>query len=270
MNQDEIHHFLYSFFTKRKAKILNNEQGLLTVKLTEKLDQKLMNRPFYWQYVKKLGYEGDPMTITFISNKNRKEEKGEWIHFGSPRLNQLFQMVIEDGAYAELYEQVNVQQSNIPLYPWHVCNFIVRYNGAYVNDELISVGILLTNGTMRFQWMDEIIDENFSDKVPHYCYKIPPIISIKRASDLIYQEIEQRISMKSKGFENKSLDLYEKEIELIDQLFQERDEHFDESTKTNHKEQIYNRLYPEVKLLIINSGLFYLSKQLTEKLLTVH
>ncbi|MGM8214101.1 YqhG family protein [Bacillaceae bacterium W0354] len=269
MNQVEIHQFLYQFFTKRQATVINNEQGLLTVKLTEQLDQQLMNRPFYWQYVKKLGYQGDPMTVTFISDEQKKEEKGEWVHFGSPRLEQLFQIILQDGKYAELYENVQVTNERTALYPWFVCNFIVRYQGAFVNDELISIGVLLTNGTMRFRFMDEIIDEIFKDNIPDYCYKIPHIISPTRASTLVNQEIKQRIKQKSNDFEQQSLNLYKNELELIDELFKKREDDEIDSLKKNNEQQIYNRLFPQVKLQVINSGLFYLTKDKTNQLMTI-
>lgn len=270
MNQAEIHQFLINFFSKRQAEIIRDDEGLLEVKLTEKLDQQLMNRPFYWQYVKKLGYEGEPMTVTFISNESKKGEKGEWIHFGSPRLEQLFQIILDEGKYAELYENISVGNQRAPLYPWFISNFIVKYHGAYVHDELISVGVLLTNGTMRFRLMDDIKQYDFIDTPPNYCYKIPQIISPQRANQLIELEIKERIRQKAKNFEQLSLKIYEEELNLLNELLQSREEDDEDLQliKKNNEEQIYNRLYPKVSFVVINSGLFYLSQQLTQKLTT--
>ncbi|WP_175615237.1 YqhG family protein, partial [Piscibacillus halophilus] len=203
MNQAEIHEFLVQFFHKRQATIEYNEQGILRVKLTEELDKRLMNRPFYWQYVKKIGHQGEPMTVTFISDENKKDEKGEWIHYGSPRLEQLFQIILEEGKYTELYEN-NPSQDRQPLHPWFVCNLLVRYQGAYTHDEMVSVGVYLINGTMRFKMMDEILDQSFSTIIPDLCYKIPPIISTKRAVLMINEEIKERIEMKSAAFAEQS------------------------------------------------------------------
>jgi Bacterial protein YqhG of unknown function len=268
MNQAEIHDFLVQFFYKRDATIEFNETGILKVKLTEELDQRLMNRPFYWQYVKKLGQKGDPMSVTFISDENKKAEKGEWIHYGSPRLEQLFQLIFEEGKYTELYEQNSIQERQ-PLHPWFVCNLMVRYQGAYTHDEIVSVGVYLINGTMRFKMMDELLDEAFSTIIPDFSYKIPPIISSKRAVMMINGEIKQRIEKKSLEFAKQSKEIYEKEITMTEQLFQDRQEEDGELLKENIEKQIYDRLYPKVHLKLINCGLFYITEDRSKKMMSV-
>ncbi|WP_194840808.1 YqhG family protein [Filobacillus milosensis] len=268
MNQAEIHEFLVHFFYKRQATIELNERGLLKVKLTEELDQKLMNRPFYWQYVKKLGKQGEPMSVTFISDESKKEEKGEWIHYGSPRLEQLFQMIFEEGRYAELYEETN-QDERQALHPWFICNLKVRYQGSYTQDELVSIGVYLINGTMRFKMMDEILQESFVNVIPDYCYKIPPIISHNRAIQMINQEISLRINQKSSAFEQESMELYQKELNMTDHLFKTREDEDTEVLQKNIEEQIYNRLYPKVQLKLINCGLFYLTENRSKHMMNI-
>ncbi|RPF55643.1 YqhG family protein [Aquisalibacillus elongatus] len=267
MNQAEIHEFLIDFFYKRKATIEYNEQGILKVKLTEELDKRLMNRPFYWQYVKKLGYQGDPMTVTFISDENKKEEKGEWIHYGSPRLEQLFQVIREEGQYTELYQSANSNKRQA-LHPWLICNLIVRYQGAYTHEEPVSIGVYLINGTMRFKMMDEIMNKDFLTTIPDFCYKIPPIISKNRAIKMINQELSDRIKTKSKTFEQESIELYEKEINMTNQLFQGRDEE-DGTLKQNIEQQIQDRLYPKVHLNLVNYGVFYMTEQHSKELMSI-
>ncbi|MGP4072468.1 YqhG family protein [Piscibacillus sp. B03] len=269
MNQAEIHDFLVQFFYKRNATIEYNDTGILKVKLTEELDQRLMNRPFYWQYVKKLGYKGDPMSVTFISDENKKAEKGEWIHYGSPRLEQLFQVILEEGKYTELFEQTPTEERQ-PLHPWFVCNLMVRYQGAYTHDEMVSVGVYLINGTMRFKMMDELLDEAFSKIIPDLSYKIPPIISSKRAVMMINEEIKHRIKEKSLSFAKQSEEIYQKEMDMTNQLFQEREEEDGELLKENIEKQIYDRLYPKVHLKLINCGLFYITEARSKKMMSVH
>ncbi|GEL77347.1 YqhG family protein [Tenuibacillus multivorans] len=267
MNQAEIHQFLVNFFKKRQATFEHNEPGLLKIKLTEDLDQRLMNRPFYWQYVKKLGYKGDPMSVTFISDKQKKGEAGEWIHYGSPRLEQLFQMILDEGKYAELYEQIN-QDERHAFHPWFICNMLVRYRGAYTHDEMVSVGVYLINGAMRFRMMDEIINHQFNEVIPDYCYKIPPIINRIRAIQIINRELQHRISERSTNFEYESFELYQKEKNMTEELFQGREDDID-LLKENIEQQIYDRLYPKVDLSLINCGLFYLTESRSKKLLNV-
>ncbi|WP_188206146.1 YqhG family protein [Alkalibacillus aidingensis] len=267
MNQAEIHGFLYDFFTKRQADILHNEDGLLKVKLTKELDQKLMNRPFYWQYIQAMGKEGEPLSVTFQSKENTSEE-GEWVHFGSPRLQQIFDIIKEEGKYTTLYEQLEEKTNRTPLYPWFVCNLQVKYRGWYVHDELVSLGILLTNGTMRFNWMEENMHEEYSETIPDYAYTIPLIISPQRAMEQITYELSKRIKEDSQNFYDQSVALYEKEIQMLDDLTDLNDEESQNFYEQN-KEQIYERLYPKVELNWVNGGIFYLSKDKTNQLTSI-
>ncbi|GAA0457923.1 YqhG family protein [Alkalibacillus silvisoli] len=266
MRQAEIHGFLYKFFLKRQASIINSEEGLLTVKLTKDLDQQLMNRPFYWQYVNTMGWSGEPMTVSFKS-KEDIDSDGEWIHFGSPRLQQIFNVIKQEGQYTTLYEKVNNELNRTPLYPWFVCNLQIKYQGWHTHDEIVSVGILLTNGTMRFDWMEENIEESFTQHVPDYAYKIPYIISPKRSIEHISNELKKRIEQETIEFTQKSIDLYNKELNMLEELTDlqnEEDHQFFEQSK----EQIYERLYPKVEMNWINGGLFYLSNESTKKLIS--
>lgn len=54
------------------------------------------------------------------------------------------------------------------LHPWLVCNIRVKYRGYQSKDELVSVGIRLIDGTMRFQMMDEMEHKNFVSAVPNF------------------------------------------------------------------------------------------------------
>lgn len=66
-----------------------------------------MNRPFYWQYVEATNSEANPAQVTFITNQTASAGSlyGEAIHFGSPRMNQLFKQQRELGAYVQLLKR---------------------------------------------------------------------------------------------------------------------------------------------------------------------
>ncbi len=52
---NDLHHFLESYFTAHHCSILHNQDGMLTVQLTEKMDRALMNRPFIGTILRKWG-----------------------------------------------------------------------------------------------------------------------------------------------------------------------------------------------------------------------
>ncbi|MFC0014803.1 MULTISPECIES: YqhG family protein [Allobacillus] len=268
MKQADIQSFLIDFFTSRQASIVEKSDGILTVKLTEQLDEQLMNRPFYWQYVKKLGKVGETMSVTFITDEEKRDQqKGEWIHFGSPRLDQIFHIIQREGAYTVLYEDCQSNSTTkTPLHPWLICNIRVKYRGFLSKDELVSVGIRLIDGTMRFQMMDEIEHKNFASSVPNFCFTLPTIISTERAVERVTEELQQRIKQKSTHFVNKSHRLYEREMNMLKKLI--IDDEKDDAEHQRAKVQIFERLYPQVDLEWINLGYFYVSEQMSKELIS--
>src|SRR5690625_6464776 len=85
----DLNHFLKTYFSAHHCELLHAEDGVLTIQLTEEMDRALMNRPFYWHYVKSTGNTGTPMQLTLITNPDKRDVKGEWIHLDrkSTRLN---------------------------------------------------------------------------------------------------------------------------------------------------------------------------------------
>lgn len=106
MQQNEIHNYLYNFFEANNCEILERSPHLLDVQLTIEMDKLLMNRPFYWHYLEKTGGVPNPMRLTLITNPENEENDGELIHYGSPRLHQIFETTKELGSYIRLYEEV--------------------------------------------------------------------------------------------------------------------------------------------------------------------
>ncbi|GAE45289.1 hypothetical protein JCM21738_2071 [Mesobacillus boroniphilus JCM 21738] len=119
MQQQEIHNFLEKYFTANNCELMENDKGYMTVQLTVDLDKELMNRPFYWHYLEKTGGVPNPMKLTFITNKQKAPDdiKGEVIHFGSPRLHQIFASTKSLAGYIRLYQN-NQFPTQTPLIPW--------------------------------------------------------------------------------------------------------------------------------------------------------
>ncbi|ENH97452.1 hypothetical protein J416_05548 [Gracilibacillus halophilus YIM-C55.5] len=65
MEITNLFHFLKDFFEHQECHVSISDQHALSVQLTRELDEALMNRPFYWHYMDKIGRKGDPMTLEF-------------------------------------------------------------------------------------------------------------------------------------------------------------------------------------------------------------
>ena len=68
MQQQEIHKFLERYFLSNKCEIVDKQPSYMTVQLTIELDKELMNRPFYWHYLRK--NRGSPKS--YVSNFNNR------------------------------------------------------------------------------------------------------------------------------------------------------------------------------------------------------
>ncbi|MDC3413408.1 YqhG family protein [Aquibacillus sp. 3ASR75-11] len=273
MELENLHDFLVNYFVTNQCEIIENENGRMKVQLTDKMDEALMNRPFYWQYVKKLGYPGEPMQVTFITNPDRKDEEGEWVHFGSPRLHQIFKTLTTQGKYTKQFERVSTNQKTA-LVPWLVTNIKISYKGKQKKNEMLSVGLHLINGTMVTGMMDSLHSRSFQSSISDFCYTITPIIRLKSGYQRIVQQIEKWILQQEHTWAKESIERMEEEKVLLKHFYengQELDEEEKESTKAIMEQElkdIEDRFKPEIALDVVNGGIFYLSQASSMKMIT--
>lgn len=92
MQQHEIRRFVERYFAANGCTLLEANDDYMTVQLTPEMDKELMNRPFYWHYIERTGGVPQPMQLTLITRPSERTEKlkGDRLHFGAPRLHQLF------------------------------------------------------------------------------------------------------------------------------------------------------------------------------------
>lgn len=171
MQQHEIHNYLYNFFEANNCEILERSPHLLDVQLTIEMDKLLMNRPFYWHYLEKTGGVPNPMRLTLITDPENEENDGELIHYGSPRLHQIFQTTKELGSYIRLYEDVRHNgATHTPLHPWLGINIKVSYQCDRKKDILHSIGIHLISGTMMANFHDTLTKIKLTPKIPDFLF----------------------------------------------------------------------------------------------------
>src|SRR5699024_3478249 len=155
MEINSLHGFLQSYFTAHNCELMHNEEWVLTVQLTEKMEHELMNLSLELHYIKNMGHPGQPKHLTLITDPEKRDGKHEWIHYGSPRLHQIINHLNEREKYAKLFDQVDTNQKTA-LYPWLVSNIKISYRGKQKKDEMISIGLHLVNGIMKLEMMEEL------------------------------------------------------------------------------------------------------------------
>ncbi|MEC5422268.1 YqhG family protein [Virgibacillus sp. C22-A2] len=249
--------FLQTYFKAHHCTFINKDEGLLTVQLTEEMDKALMNRPFYWHYINNMGRSGDPMQLTLITNPDKRGEKGEWIHFGSPRLQQIIKHLKENQKYTKLFQLVDAKK-NTALYPWLVTNIKVSYRGKHKRDELISIGLHLVNGTMKVEMMGLLNKIPLQKTISDYCYTISPIIKLSSGYRRIEKVIDNYIENQTHDWAEESMQIMDNEIHMLKHFYEGQVDTEEEQMKKEIFE-ITDRYRPSITYEVINGGIFYLT-----------
>ncbi|WP_156290811.1 YqhG family protein [Oceanobacillus salinisoli] len=252
-----LENFLQNYFIFHRCEILENEDGLLKIQLTEEMDRALMNRPFYWHYIKKIGQKGEPMQLTLITNPEKREEKGDWVHFGSPRLQQIINHLKENEKFTRLFQKVSADK-NTAMYPWLVVNLKISYKGKHKKDEVISIGLQLVNGKMRLEMMDYLKELPLQTAISDYCYTISPLIRLQSGYKRIEAVISNYLENQTHGWAEESIETLHEEIQTLKHFYEGRTE--EEEQMQKEIEEIKERYQPVISCEVINGGLFYLTE----------
>ncbi len=258
VNVIDIETFLISYFTSHHCEVIQEEPGILSIQLTIEMDKALMNRPFYWHYIEATGNKGVPKKVTFILDPEKSEEKGEWIHFGSPRLQQINNHLSDHAKFIHLFEELNVR-TNTMLHPWLLVNLCIMYEGKQKKEELFSIGLNLINGTFIFDMMKKLEDVPLSPTIADRCYTISPLIKINSGFSRIENYIHQYVIQQDHTWANNSLQLLQEEIAMIHHFYENNEEEDKQTEMEKEMEEINSRLQPRITYKVINGGLLYLN-----------
>lgn len=256
--------FLTNYFQANHCEIKKQNHHQLQVKLTEEMDRALMNRPFYWQYIKSLGKEGEPLTLSLqLGNTSEQlsDDKFELIHFGSPRLHTIFNDLKQKAQFTRLFEKITTTE-NTMLFPWLVINLIVSYEGRLKKEELFSIGLQLINGTIVFNMMEKLNKRTIDEQISNYCYTITPLIKLESGFLRILNVVKQQVNKRCHKWIEESEASLNKEIQLINHFY---DQLNDQDKKEKEIEQAKKRYKPKININPFSGGLFYLTDSFLRK-----
>lgn len=259
MYPQQIHTYMQQFFKENQCPILSHHPHYLIVQLTIEMDKRIMNRPYYWQYVESTGEEPNPAQLTFITDKNQLVEnvRGEVIHFGSPRLHQLFQVTNELGAFVQMYERTEVNPNVQPiLTPWLGVNYKIAYYCDQTKERLYSLGINLMTGEIRDGFHESLLEKDLTATVSANSFQLPYIITPLRALERLDGLIEQHIQQDDHTWAEEAKKRWEKDLAVLE-FFYEGVDNRPESYEIE-KEALARQYEAHIKIDIIGGGLFYL------------
>ncbi|WP_059171115.1 YqhG family protein [Bacillus sp. FJAT-27445] len=261
MLQQDIHNFLSGYFKATECGVIEQSPGHLSVQLTEDIDKELMNRPFYWHYLEKTGGIPNPMSVTFITDKDNapSDLKGEYIHFGSPRLHQIFESAKKLAKFTRQYH-AHGTASQTALLPWLGMNIVISYKCDRKRDVFMSVGLHLINGRIVEGFHEKMLKIPLTPKIPDYSYTLSPLIKPKSGFSRIENYVKAEIDQEDHEWARAAIDRWEKDQRLLDHFYEDSTEEPAESyqiEKTALKEQYE----PKVIISLVNGGLFYLEEE---------
>lgn len=260
MQQQEIHNFLERYFIANDCAILENRPGYMNVQLTIDLDKELMNRPFYWHYLEKTGGVPNPMKLSLITDPNTAPQqiKGENIHFGSPRLHQIFESTKKLAGYIRLYEKSPSADRNqqTPLKPWIGLNVKVSYQCDRKRDVFYSIGLNLINGQFIENFHDGLLQLELTPKIPDYSFTLSPLIMPKSGLKRIENYLKAKIEQEDQTWAEEAKKRWKKDLDLLEHFYRDNEEK-SESYETE-RQALKDQYEPKMIVSIINGGLFYL------------
>ncbi|BDG46539.1 MULTISPECIES: YqhG family protein [Parageobacillus] len=259
MQQHEIQQFLERYFRANECDILEAGDGYIQVQLSVEMDKELMNRPFYWHYIEQTGGAPAPMQLTLITKQTEKTNslQGERLHFGSPRLHQIFRSAQKRGSFIRLYEEAaSSEQSHIPLHPWLGLNVKIAYQCDRKKDNMLSLGLHLISGTIIEQFHDRLQKLKLVPKIPDYCFTISPLIKPMSGIGRLERYIYKRISQDDHTWAEQAKKRWAEDLALLDHFY----EGMEEKPECYYieKEALEEQYKPRIIVSVINGGLFYL------------
>ncbi|MGR6906847.1 YqhG family protein [Lysinibacillus sp. BSL11] len=258
MYPQQVHHYLKEFFMENDCAILGEENHYLTVQLTIDIDKRIMNRPFYWQYVEATNSEPNPAQVTFITNQTAMAGNlfGEAIHYGSPRLNQIFLATRELGAYVQLYEKVDRDMGQVILTPWLGVNFKVSYCCDRTKEMLYSFGINLLTGVIKEDFHETICSSDFNIEPEENVFHVQYIIKPARALERLKATIESIIEQDDHSWATEAQKRWQRDQRVLDYFYEDIEEK-PECYEIERK-ALEEQYEAKIKIEVINGGLFYL------------
>lgn len=256
MQAEEIHQLITTFFTEMDCPVLTNDEAYMIVQLTNEMDQQIMNRPYYWQYIHSTGETPSPAQLTFITNTEKIDEKikGEPLYLGSPRFQQIARAVKSLGAYAQLYEQAKDGES---LTPWLNVNYKVSYCCHQKKEHLYSLGMNLMTGEVLQHFYESIAHRTFVETIEHNNHCLPPIITPTKAAQRLNDLLQQSIEQEEHEWAEEALAQLKKEELVLHYFF----DHMDVKPERYYleKEALEAQYTPKIQMEVVNGGVFYLN-----------
>lgn len=301
MNKEQIDQYVMRYLESKQCHIIERGSDHVVVQLSPQADRELTNRHYYWNFVERTGTPPETMRLTFIfdmeqyeqtKSKNKLQEKenntnsdtilGRFLGisplagtqrtiqqdmtYGSLKLEQLFQVVQQNGKYVNLYEvpnETSVSESTAYM-SWLGVNFKVEFTCDLKRSEIHSLGICLSTGEISTDFHDRTMQIKLTAKMPPNTH-VRPTISLKRAVSELQKYITQKVKHVDQKWAVEANERLHVEISRIQTYYSDLIAASEEENKQEVEALFENRLQeikwqyePRIQVSAINCGFFSL------------
>lgn len=304
MNTKQIYRFVQRYLETTQCTILEKSPHHIKVKLSPEADRELTNRPYYWSFIDRLNETPETMSFLFVFDEEKYNQLAteqaeaivedssssrdkaldraygliakpimrvpkEHLHFGSGRLQQLFDATQRNGSFVCLYQEPSQRAlhpyASRPYTTWLALNYVVEFSCDRKREELHSLGISLVTGHCVEHFHDRLQAMRLSPRIPANVHIAKNGISYTKALAIAEAHLERKLKGYNYDWASAAQARLEEELERLDSFYKPMLQHAEaeqqqEISQLQQKrmDEIRWQYEPRVTASVMNCGIFHL------------
>ncbi|MCR8655895.1 YqhG family protein [Paenibacillus endoradicis] len=304
MNSKEIHRFVQRYLEATQCSILEKSPYHFKVKLSPAADRELTNRYYYWSFIDRVNETPETMSFLFVTDDDKYNEliestpvvdpvaktfeessferayglvpkpiarvPREHLHYGSGRLEQLFQSTQDNGSYVCLFQEPNAKAlhpyASRPYTVWLGVNYCVEFSSDRKREEIHSLGISLVTGHCVESFQGRLEQIKLSPRIPPNIHIAKNGIAYAKALSIAEQTIERKLKNYDYRWAEDAQTRLIEELARLASYYEPMLEHAEDDERREHvrsliqkrEEEIRWQYEPRITVSVINCGLFHL------------
>jgi len=190
--------------------------------------------------------------------------------FGSRRLDQLFSVVQTKGRFVRLFEEQRSEPNPYASHAystWLCVNFKVEFTCDMKREEIHSLGINMSTGTIVEHFYPSAKRKKLTPKLPNNIHLQPAPLAVTQAVDTLETYLLNKVKRYDHRWANEALRRLSEEFERIDAYYEELLANIEPDKRAEVEEQYKNReqeidwqYRPRVVVSVINCGFFHFAE----------
>lgn len=193
----------------------------------------------------------------------------EHLHFGSPRLKQIFTAVRRGGSCVYLFEDPGPRQ-RVTLFPaayepWLGVCFKAEFACDMKREELHFMGVSLVSGSIDFHFRDRLVSRDLVPRLPENVHIEPSSLTLDDGRNALEQALLGKLGEIDSSWATEASERLHEELELIDAYYEdlllEEDAEKHQAAQEQYaarRQEIRWQYEPRIQISAINCGIFHL------------